>query len=184
MSAPWGKGPRVIVSAAQCPGLVTGGSVNVGQSELNSHHFHPPAGEKTIPWNKIANQIFNSPVKPCPLPTPSSSPWSFVPRPSVLPITAWEPLVPSPTTHCLPQCAPGCWAPHTWDAVLPHVALPLAVPLPIASPPLCHQTNSSLSYWTHVAGEAISEPPGHFEWYSFSVSLHPRACHLILQSSG
>lgn len=57
----------MLVSAVQCPGLVMGDSVNVGQSELNSHHFHPPAGVKTIPWNKIANQIFNSPCYALPI---------------------------------------------------------------------------------------------------------------------
>lgn len=47
-------------SAAQCPGyarLDTVGSVNVGQSEMNSGNFHPPTGVKTIPWDRIANQI-------------------------------------------------------------------------------------------------------------------------------
>lgn len=55
-----GRDYMLLNSAAQCPGyarLDTVGSVNVGQSEMNSGNFHPPTGVKTIPWDRIANQI-------------------------------------------------------------------------------------------------------------------------------
>lgn len=50
----------LLISIAQypgCAGLGTVGSVNVGQSELNSGNFHLPTGVKTIPWDRIANQL-------------------------------------------------------------------------------------------------------------------------------
>lgn len=163
-----GRDHALLISAAQCPmglwayhrGLCKCWSKRTKLSE----NVHPPTGVKAIPWNKIVNQILNFPAwSLAHRQHRQVHPWASYARPHVLSLTTREPLylwshLPPPLVSLLmPQ---ECWAPHKWDAVLPHMALPMAIPLLIASPPLCHQTNSFFSFWNYVPWEAVSEPPG------------------------
>lgn len=128
-------------------GLVTEGSVNVGQSELNSQiGFTHLREERPSLGTKVKADTLLLCFKPCSLPTRSSPPLNITHKALCPAPNDIASLVPSPTTPCLPRYAPGMLSLPKFHAVLPHLALPMLIPLPIASSPFCHFTHSSSSF--------------------------------------